>query len=112
MGEYAAQWLYFSSELFVHLFEDWIRDRKTEETCNPRMLNSYAHIEHPLIIVEFLNGVNTCEVRDKTFALFDLGLKGPDHIPEVRPDLFGSGTSTAFARLKESMDKLDAKTSK
>lgn len=111
MADYAVEWHLVVSELFAHFFEDWIRDSELAASCDPKSLNSHGLTETQFLRFDFQNGVNSSVVREETYLLFNLGLKGPDHIPEVRPDLFGSGTSTAFARLKEAMDELCRKIS-
>lgn len=109
LADYAVEWHLVTSELFAHLFEDWIRDSELAASCDLRSLNNHGLTETQRLRFEFQNGVNSSDVREKTYSLFNLGLKGPDHILEVRPDLFGSSTNTAFARLKVVMDNLGAK---
>ena len=101
--EITGDWFLFGSELFAYLFVDWMRGRVTLDWCEPKHMNDL--IGGQFARAELLNGVTPTEVREKTYALFENGLKGPSQIPEVRPDLFGSGTSTAFGRLKEARDK-------
>ena len=103
--ECAVEWHLVMSELFAQLFEDWIRGSDLAASCDPKSLNSHGLTDAQFLKFEFQNGVNSSVVREKTYSLFNLGLEGPDQIPEVCPDLFGSGTSRAFARLKEAMSK-------
>ena len=103
--ECAVEWHLVTSELFAQLFEDWISDKELAASCDPSSLNDHGLTDAQFLKFEFQDGINSSVVREKTYSLFNLGLKGPDHVPKIRPDLFGSGTSIALAHLKEAMAK-------
>lgn len=102
----ANEWHAVMAEVFADLFDDWMRGSVTVDHCEPAQLN--RRMDAQILKVEFLPGVTAAIVREKTYAQFETGLRGPASIPEVRPDLLGRHTEHALARLKIVRDKVRA----
>ena len=103
----AAGWFYLATEIFADLFEDWMRD-KTEQgwdDCYPKKMNIGSHRQDHITQVEFLKGANATDVREKTYALFAMGLKRLGEIPELRHDLFGRHTYGALKKLRDAKEQ-------
>jgi len=102
----ANEWHAVMVELFANLFDDWMRGYVTVDHCEPAQLN--RRMDAQILKIDFLPDVTTAIVREKTYAQFGTGLKGPASIPEIRPDLLGRYTDHAFARLRIERDNVRA----
>jgi len=106
----AAGWFYLATELFADLFEDWMLN-KTDlgwDDCDPKKMNRASYRQNHLTQVELLESVSAADVREKTYALFTMGLKGPDALPELRRDLFGRHTYGALNKLRDAKEQASA----
>lgn len=106
----ANEWHAVMVELFADLFDDWMRGSVTVDHGEPAQLN--RQMEAQILKVEFLPGVTAAIVREKTYAQFETGLRGPASIPQIRPDFLGRHTDHAFARLRIERDKVRAEMSR
>ncbi|MCZ7583325.1 MAG: hypothetical protein M5R36_08325 [Deltaproteobacteria bacterium] len=102
----ANEWHAVMVELFADLFDDWMRGYLTVDHCEPTQLN--RRMDAQILKVDFLPGVTAAIVREKIYAQFETGLKGPASIPEIRSDILGRHTEHALARLRIERDKVRA----
>jgi len=96
-AELIVQWRSFASELFADLFDDWMRgDKKPEEDCrDPQHQRT-----------DLLDGITSSDVREKTYALFEMGLNRQIDRSKVRPDLVGQHTMAVMTELRKVMARL------
>ena len=110
-AEYAALiangWFYLATELFADLFEDWMKDNIEAgwDNCEPSNLNLDSHRQDHITQVDLLEGISAAEVREKTYALIAMGLKGPSKIPKIRRNFFGRYTYGALNRLRDARER-------
>ena len=83
----AAGWFFLASELFADIFEGWLlgNNGAARDSCQPKRLNSISYRQDHITRVNFIEGISAADVREKTYALYAMGLNGSG------PD---SGTST------------------
>ena len=81
------------------------------DCCDPTNMNIVSHGQDHITRIDLLEGIGAVDVREKTYALFSLGLKGPGNIPELRRDLFGRHTYKALNRLRDAREQASAEMS-
>ena len=103
----AAGWFHLATELFADLFENWIQG-KTElgwDDCDPENMNHASYRQDYITQFDLLEEVSAAEIREKTCALFAMGLKGPDAPPELRRDIFGRHTYGSLNKLRDAKNQ-------
>jgi len=95
-------WHRFASELFADLFDEWMRGDKNPnlDCCHAGIRTRFPELDTRFIRIDVLKDRGFSEIREKTYALFTKGLKGPEVVPDLRSDFFGRGTEMTVHRFR------------
>lgn len=106
----ASGWIYLASELFADLFNEWMQDKTGVDSisCDPHILNISSYRQDHITRIDFLKGTGAADIREKTYALFTMGMKGPDTPTELRRDIFGRHTYGSLNKLRDAKDQASA----